>query len=195
VRGFLSADGTLDGAVLLGARSVTSLAAGATSRAVTTVTIPAATAPGDYRVVAVADALAQQVEGDETNNTLTSPGTVTIALFQPDLAMTALTMPVIAVTNTVRNAGPAPAGAFTVRFYLSADATLDAGDTLLGARAVSGLAAGAASSAVTVLALPEATAGSAPYRVLAIADTPQAEMDETNNVMTSTVAIAVTATP
>ena len=32
----------------------------------------------------------------------------------------------LAITNIVRNQGPAPAGAFTVRFYLSADANLDA---------------------------------------------------------------------
>ena len=41
-------------------------------------------------------------------------------------------------------------GAFAVRFHLSTDGVLDAGDVLLGARALGSLAAGAASSTVSL---------------------------------------------
>jgi uncharacterized membrane protein len=47
---------------------VASLAAGAVSTATTALTIPANTAPGAYRIIAVADAL-DQVELEEANNT------------------------------------------------------------------------------------------------------------------------------
>src|SRR5205085_4546965 len=93
----------------------------------------------------------------------------------------------LAITHTVANGGPAPAGAFTVRFYLSADDTFDAGDVLLGARALSSLAAGASSSVITTVTVPAGTVVPAPYRVIAVVDAlgQQAELDETNNVTAS----------
>src|SRR6185436_9723145 len=101
-----------------------------------------------YRVIGVIDADNQQTELVEDNNTAVS-GAINITLYRPDLTMTALTMPAtgatgrpLAITSTVRNAGPAPATAFTVRFYLSAGPTPGAGDVLLGARMLGGLGAG-----------------------------------------------------
>ena len=203
VRLYLSADATLDSSdVLLASRTVSSLAAGATNTAVTTVTIPPATAPGTYQVIAVADEANQQVELDETNNTLASTGTVTITLYQPDLMLTALSAPAsgaagrtLAITSSVRNAGPAPATAFTVRFYLSNDATLDAGDVLLGSRVVSSLAPGATSMATTTVMIPANTSVPSTYFVIALVDAlgQQTELDETNNVMVTSSAMTITA--
>ena len=103
-----------------------------TSTAVTTLTIPRDTVPATYQVIALVDALGQQAELDEGNNTAVS-SPVVIGLYRPDLSVTALTSPAtgqmgrpLAITNTVLNGGPAPAGPFSVRFYLSGDGTLDA---------------------------------------------------------------------
>ena len=52
----------------LGARALDGLAAGGSSPASVSVTVPATTAVGTYRIVAVADAAGQQVELDETND-------------------------------------------------------------------------------------------------------------------------------
>src|SRR5205814_859241 len=133
--------------------------------------------------------LGQVAETDETNNTFASPAMVAISIFRPDLTMTALTIPAtgatgrpLAITNTVKNAGPAPAGPFTVRFYLSSDETLDAGDVLLGARMLGGLAAGATSSTVTTLTIPANTSAPGSYQIVAVVDAlaQQVETDESN---------------
>src|SRR5439155_1028947 len=78
----------------------------------------------------------------------------------------------VAVTNTVRNAGGQPTGPFDVGIYLSSDGVYDAGDQLLGTRRVTmDLAAGAASTAVTSVTLPNTlTAGS--YFLIVRADIP-----------------------
>src|SRR5436189_224285 len=83
-----------------------------------------------------------------------------------------------------RLAGPAPAGAFTIRFYLSSDETLDAGDVLLGSRTLGGLAAGASSPAVTTVTIPAGTPVPSSYRIIGVVDAlgQQAETDEDNNV-------------
>jgi CARDB len=143
LRFYLSSDETLDGGdVLLGTRALAGLGAGASSPAVSTFTLPGNTSvPATYRVIVVADALGQQAELDETNNTAVS-APLSLTAYRPDLTITALSVPAtaqagrpLAITHTVRNAGPAPAGAFAVRFYLSSDDTLDGGDVLLGTRA------------------------------------------------------------
>ena len=196
VRFLLSTSDTLDGTeVILGTRSLASLAAGASSSAVSTFVIPGNTpVPATYRVIAVADALGQQSELDETNNTMASRP-LPITAYQPDLAITALSVPAtgqagrpLAITHTVRNAGPATATAFTVRFYLSADGVLDDGDVLLGTRSIGGLGAGASSAAVSTFTVPATTSVPASYRVIAVADAlaQRAELDESNNLAVST---------
>jgi len=196
IRFYLSSDGTLDaGDVLLGTRMLGSLAAGTTSTAVTTLTIPANTsAPAAYRVIAVADALEQQAELDETNNALASETFVNITPFRPDLMLTAIGVPAtgaagktLTVSTTMRNTGPAPAGAFVLRFYLSSDDVLDANDVLLGSRTITGLAANTNWVGSTTVTIPAATTVPAGYRVIAVVDAlgQQDELDETNNTMAS----------
>jgi subtilase family serine protease len=195
VRFYLSSDALLDaGDVLLGARAIGGLGAGATSTAVTSVVIPAGTTPGSYRIIAVVDALEQQTELDETNNTLVSETSVTITLYRPDLVLTTVSVPAtgaagrtLTVTNAVKNLGPAPAGPFAIRLYLSSDDTLDAGDVLLATRLVGGLPVGATSTAMTTVTIPAGTPVPSSYRVIGVVDAlgQQTETEEGNNVTVS----------
>jgi len=93
----------------------------------------------------------------------------------------------LTVTTTVRNMGPAPAGAFTLRFYLSSDDVLDAGDVLLGSRTITSLAANTNRMDSTTVTIPAGTTVPAGYRVIAVVDAlgQQDELNETNNTMAS----------
>ncbi len=62
------------------------------------------------------------------------------------------------VSDTVQNVGNQAAGSFWVYYYLSADSRIN-GDVYLGRRLVSGLAAGASSTATTTLKLPTVPPG------------------------------------
>jgi subtilase family serine protease len=192
---FYLAPGLLPGPanVLLGSRAVGVLAPGALSTATTTLTIPAAAEPGTWRILAIVDEANASPERNDTNNVRVSAD-LEVTPYRPDLTLTALAPPAtvaagrpLAIRHTVRNAGPAPAGPFTIRFHLSADDALDAADVLLGARALAGLAAGASSAAVSTVTVPAATAVPAAYRVIAVADAlaQQTELDETNNTALS----------
>ena len=75
---YLSTDVIFDGAdVLLGSRSVPALAAKGRSAGSTTVTIPLATTPGKYFLLAVSDAAGAVTEVDESNNLRSKSITVT----------------------------------------------------------------------------------------------------------------------
>ena len=194
IRFYLSADDGLDsGDVLLGVRSIAGLPPGASSPTVTRVTVPATTVvPASYRIIAVADALGQQVELEESNNTMVS-APLTLTAYRPDILITALGAPAtvqagrpIVISHTVRNAGPPAAGPFVIRFFLAADGVRDDADVLLGARALGGLAAGASSPASVSVTVP-ATTEAGTYRIVAVADAAgqQVELDETNDVALS----------
>jgi subtilase family serine protease/subtilisin family serine protease len=192
-RFFLSADGVIDGGdTVLGSRAVPALAAGASSAGSTTVTIPAGTAAGTWYLFALADADSAVGETVETNNRAFQ--TIVIG---GDLVVSALSVPgtagagqAITVTDTTRNQGGGTVGASTTRFYLSADVVWDAGDQVLGSRAVPGLGAGASSTGSTVVTIPAGTTAGTWY-VLARADADQAlgETNETNNVTPAQVMI------
>lgn len=75
---YLSANNTWDvGDTLLASRAVPILASGATSPGSTPVTIPVGTAPGNYFILARADATGAVVETSETNNVLSKAITIT----------------------------------------------------------------------------------------------------------------------
>jgi subtilase family serine protease len=190
---YLSIDATLDGSdVLIGSRAVPALAPGATSVVATSLTIPAATAAGTYRIIAQADAGGVVPETSETNNTRARSLEI-----GADLLVSSLTVPsaaaagaTVSVTDTTKNQGGGTASATTTAFYLSVNASLDATDTLLGSRAVPALAPGAVSTATTALDLP-ASLTTATYYILARADAGSlaAETDEDNNVTSRSIAI------
>jgi subtilase family serine protease len=77
---YLSLNATLDGGdLLIGTRQVLSLAANASQAGAVSLTIPAATAPGTYTIIAKADGDEAIVEAAETNNTRTKSITITAA--------------------------------------------------------------------------------------------------------------------
>ena len=153
-RFYLSTNTTLDASdQLLGSRAVPALAAGASSAASTSVTIPAGTATGTYYIVAQADALATNAETNETNNN----GFSSIRI-GPDLTISGLTGNstvgaggTITVTETTRNAGGGSAGPSSTRYYFSTNSTVDASDVPLGSRSVPALAPGATSANTVTL--------------------------------------------
>jgi subtilase family serine protease len=199
---FMAAGDPTPGAgVPVGVRNFGSLAAGANASVTATITVPAALVPGDYYLSALADTGGTVIELDEANNGRTAPALVTVALYRPDLRLTALTGPAggvvvngrsMIVSSTARNVGPAPAGAFRIAFYLSADTTLDAGDILLGTRRVGSLAADAVSTATSTLAIPPLTPPFDYYLIAAVDDLQiVAELGEDDNVLATATTVAV----
>ena len=188
-RFYLSANPALDASdVLVGQRSVPALAGGASHTATTVLTLPATAAPGRSYIIAEANGAGATAEANQANNTRAADLKI-----GPDLAVHAVTVPptlapggTAPVTYTIINFGGGAAGPFVVRFYLSTDAVLDAGDVLVGSRTVAGIAAGppwAMDSAPTDLTLPAGLTGGS-YHIIAVldADGAVAEQDETNNV-------------
>jgi subtilase family serine protease len=185
-------------------RSVSTLAAGATSTATTTVTFPNTTPPGNYYVCVKADSANAVTEADETNNTLCSAGTVTVPT--ADLIMSAVSMTAAAVSpggnislsNTAKNQGLFPAGSFTIAYHLSTNASYGDGDdiTITQTRSVASLAVGASSAATTTLTVPLATPLGT-YYVCAMADSGNTvtESNETNNSLCTATATVTVALP
>jgi subtilase family serine protease len=181
-------------------RSVTTLAAGASSTATTSLAIPATTPPATYHVCAMTDSLAQVAESNETNNTLCSTGTVTVPpvdLIMSAASTTATTLAAGAnftLSNTAKNQGGSSAGTFTVAFHLSTDTTYGNGDDVVitQTRVVSMLAIGGTSTASTTLTVPASTTPG-PYYVCATADSGNTvpEGDETNNSLCTGTPIQV----
>jgi subtilase family serine protease len=189
-----------DDVVITTTRTITSLAAGATSTATTSLTIPATTTPGDYYVCAMADSLMQLGELDETNNALCSAATVSVP--QSDLVMTAVSTTattlaagtIFTLSNTVKNQGGTPVGSFTIEFHLSTNGMYGDGDdvAITQIRSLASLAAGASSTATTTMSVPASTPFGA-YRVCAMADSGNTmpESDETNNTLCTGTTIQV----
>jgi subtilase family serine protease len=81
-------------------------------------------------------------------------------------------------------------GSSTTSFYLTTDFVLDAGDVLLGSRAVGALVSNATSSGTTTVTLPSGLpAGN--YYIVAVADSAGAisEAVETNNTVFSSISL------
>lgn len=170
----------------LGSRTISTLAAGQSSVATTTVTVANALTGGWYYVGAIADYPALFTEGSEANNTAAGNR---IWILGSDLVMTYVGGPTQAVadttitaTNVAQDIGPGGAGNSYVRFYLSEDATLTSNDLLLATRQYIGsFSPGQTVSNRTTVSL----AGVAPggYYLGAMADGNQqvSETNETNN--------------
>jgi len=183
-------------------RTVSTLAAGATNTATTTLTLPKTIPPGDYYVCARTDTANTVTELDETNNTLCSSGTVTVP--KADLTMTAAstTATVVGVgktlslSNTVKNQGLFPTGAFAIAFHLSANTTYGDGDDIAvtATRSLTTLASGASSTGNTSLTVPTSTPFGV-YHVCAMADSGGTvnETDETNNSLCTGTTVQVSA--
>jgi subtilase family serine protease len=196
---YLSADWIFDAndSYLNVSRGLPALEAGASSGSSTTITIPAGTASGLYYVIARADPLNGVQETQEGNNIASYSLRVGPDLYISSLWPTpswAAAGGTANVNNTVANQGSGIAGASTLRFYLSTNYTLDAGDIVLGERGVPALAGSESNSSVTALPIPAGTAAGNYYLIgqadaLGVVD----ESPETNNV--TSVQIQVTIVP
>ena len=177
-------------ATLIGSRQVPVLAAGATHAATTSVTIPAGVG-GNLYLLAVADADNQMVEPIETNNTF-----ATAINIGPDLIITGISGPstgapggTIVVSEGTKNKGVAPAPASTTKFYISTASTFGPGAILIGSRPVPALEIGVTNAASVTLPLPTGIGGLYNLFAVADADKEMGELDETNNVGSTTVSI------
>jgi subtilase family serine protease len=196
----LSADAAPGGDLpLAGTRSVEALAAGATSTGAATVTVPAGTAPGAYRVVACADSTGAVAEWDEADNCAVSATTLQVTA--PNLRVTALSNPpssvrrgrTMRVQDSTRNVGTAKAGTSVTRYLLSLDGRRSAGDVLLaGTRSIAALAPGATARGAVTVRVPSSTPVGK-YRLLACADDTKrvAEGNERDNCRASTFTVRV----
>jgi hypothetical protein len=199
-RFYLSSDPTWDaGDVLVGTQAITSqtpLEPGGSYQITRDLTIPGTAPLGTLYLLFVVDALGQQSESDESNNVRSVP----ITIGAPDLAFAALpTAPesaaaaeTIAVAWTVRNDGQFTAFADWVdRVYLSDNASLDAGDTLLDSTTIATQTPLAAGDSYTILrnvTIPN-TAGVGGKFLLFVIDAANAqrETDETNNIAAAAI--------
>ncbi|MFQ5470331.1 MAG: DUF2341 domain-containing protein [Gammaproteobacteria bacterium] len=104
----------------------------------------------------------QVTELNENNNSAVMGNAITVlASPMADLTVSNVTGPAaaargdtISVTTIVDNISPFDAGAFDVGIYLSTDATIDVGDTLVGTRTINTLLANSVDSAATNVTIP-----------------------------------------
>jgi hypothetical protein len=156
--------------------------------------------PGSHSVEVTVEDPTTFVRGDRPRLKQAHTWTVVVEARMPDLVVTAVTSPgtaaaggVLAVTDTVQNAGDATAAASTTRHYLSADRTKDPGDVLLTPGQILGrLLPGQAATLASVVTVPPTTAlGS--YFLISCADDLNVvpESDENNNCQAIPVTIVL----
>ena len=161
--------------------------------------LPAPLGAGRYYYGACIDSVSG--ESDTTNN-CSSAVAVTVSVppgSQPDMVVESPTVSdsspdagqTITLGATVRNQGDGDAGATTVRFYRSSDATISTADTQVGTDAVSGLSASGTSNESISWNAPS-DAGT--YHYGACVDAVSGESDTTNNC-SSAVTVTVPSTP
>ncbi|MGH8104468.1 MAG: CARDB domain-containing protein, partial [bacterium] len=118
-----------------------------------------------------------------------------------DLVLESLGMPTlgvrglaIQVRSGVHNQGVGTAGAFVVKFYLSTNTTVDAGDGVIGQRTFSSLNPPNVSEAVSSHAIPSNQPAGTYYLIAVVdANSQVDETDETNNTRVSAGTIQVRA--
>ena len=167
VQYYLSTDATIaTNDILIGGRTVSGLAAGATNSAADTVlTLPAPSCPmvGTRYIGMIIDPFNSVNEFSKNDNQNRGNGLDRhlITLGVSDMRTTLLECDrsmiwgqMFTVTNSVQNNGTLAVSNGTVDFFLSADSIIDAGDVHLGSRVVSSLATGVTSQSSTSLTLP-----------------------------------------
>ena len=203
---YLSTDAFVDVTdVLLGFRTIGTLAAGMSSTGGGSLTVPLATPSGNYFVGAIADDLNTVPEADEGNNLLvaSAPLPVTAAPL-PELSVTDVSYsPVILdagdslqVTESIVNNGTLSASGVVVAVYLSADSTITSADILLGFRTLASLDIAEGSIFTGSLTVPSNIFAGA-YFVGVVVDDGDAnvESNETNNTLVAPFKLQVNAPP
>ena len=192
--------GDADDIVSTTTRSISSIAAGATSQASTKVKLPTQIPAGAYYACAQADTGAAVAEINETNNTLCSAARFVVP--PPDLLLAALTSvayasPGFAVEtrSTATNQGGSMAGPFIIGFSLSPDAAYGGPNDIVLAktRAHTSLNAGASSGTTNTPIVP-LTVAAGPYYMCAHIDLDATVVEsvETNNTHCSTSPVVIT---
>lgn len=182
---YLSSDSTPGSGQRVALRSVAGLGPNATLALSGLVTVPANMSPGTYFLSAVADdgrivpEVADAEDGTNgANNGAVAASTVQIVPFLPDLEIAAVSAPALmgvarplTVSFTVRNTGPAPAGAFRVDFFLAPVSPLPApGDGMnVGVKTLTGLAANGTLATTAIVSVPGNLSDNA-YYLSAVAD-------------------------
>ena len=146
----------------IGTREIRSLDAGDASATMnTTVTVPDSIPAGSYYLGMFVDTADAVAESDETNNLRSDPDPVTIpSPPAPDIGARYFFVQPGGATRQflldagVQNYGAAPAGPFTVGYYLSTDTAITAADTLLGTRDCAALGVGAEGDAGEYVVVP-----------------------------------------
>jgi len=199
---YLSSDASLDDDdLLLGMRGVPALEPGAASEAQGSLTVPAGTPAGSYRLIAFADAEYDVVEAQELNNLRVAGSALTVVagplanLLPSQLSFSPASLDagqMLSVSEAVRNDGEGAAGTFQVGVYLSLDPVITPSDRLLGLRSVAGLAVGALSFGDDDLLVPVNTPEGA-YWVGVLVDVggTQPELDEFDNAMVASGQVTV----
>jgi subtilase family serine protease len=199
-RVYLSANGSVAGAMLLASPTqIRTIASGGSYTASTTVVLPNIP-DGDYRFVVVTDAGNTVFEGaSEGNNQGASADTV--AIHHPNLTGAITAAPASAtsgdfatVTWQVQNDGGAAAnGAWSDRLYFSTDPFLDAGDIQLGSRPHLGpLAVGASYVDQMTVTLPAQISGTRYFLLKTdVDDQLNEQVDEDDNLSSAQVSIAL----
>ncbi len=190
---YLSANSSLDATdTLLASRNVPALAAGVSSTASTTITIPPGTAVDSWYIIAKADAGGVVTEISEGNNTYSR-----LIKIGPDLTIASFTTPTtgsagqaIVISESIKNAGGGTTDPSQTQFFFSDNGTLDASDIMIGSRNVPSLAAGATSSGSTTVVIPQGTATDTWY-IIVKADATEivTEISETNNISSRSIRI------
>lgn len=180
------------GDTLVGARTVPDLAVGSDSSSAQTYTVPASLTSGTYFLALVVDDQNAVGENNENDNVLwaTQPLTVQGANL-PDLTWQSVSFSPTAaspgdsltLSDTVRNVGSQAASAARLGVYLSLDGQIDASDTLVSFRSLSGLGVNQTDTGSGTVTLPTNLADGT-YQVLWMADDlgQVAETNENNNV-------------
>jgi len=198
---YLSTDAVVDTTDLyVGNRSTYNLAGGASNSGTGTVTVPSTLAPGTYYLGVIADYNDNYTESDESNNVMVV-GTITVALSEVDLTMTAASTTAstvypgdsFTVSDTVSNIGASSAGSYVyMGYYLSTDAVVSTADQYVGVRTTYTLAGGASNSGTGTVTVPSTLAPGTYYLgVIADYNDNYTESDESNNVkVVGTITVA-----
>ncbi len=207
---YLSEDVVIDPAedVLLGFRTLTSLAAGATSiSGPTPLVVPTTVTAGEWFVGVLADHTELVPDANRENNSRVALDRVTVVVPPlPDLVASEVTFSpgsvvpgaggVLQVDQLVRNVGPVDSGAFRVGVYLSDNSVISPSDVLLGSRTLTSLATGGSSGASASYPLPPGLSTGSYYVGLLVDDLEQInELSEGNNLLLASGVLDVTSAP
>ncbi len=169
-----------------------SLAAGESQEFIANRAVVGLFEPGDYYLLAQTDDAGQIAERDEANNATTISSFTVLPPDPPNLQIDQMTLGAAEwvagdtpfVNWRVENTGNEAAAASVTELYLSADATLDAGDLLLDSQSLIALSGGQTRYQYASFTVPDGVA-SGTYHVIAAVDANDvvSESDEGDNII------------